>query len=290
MEYTKHFVCFLDILGFKNSILNSKSPIDIEKTAKLLGYFKYFREKFREMDSNEVIRFATNEEKTKIELNLKFKASFFSDSLIISYEVAEFRQDLMQLYYIIYNLAELIFEITLYCKVFIRGGLTFGDLYHEDDVCFGPALIEAVQLENEAVFPRVSVSPKIVDYTGQDFPFKYLDINKDFTLERALAYIQREMLSTDLTGNKPVHYIDFLWRFLPESEKIASRLKDIITTQLNTDYDDHIMKKYIWFAKCFNFILGSYTQHKIEPISISNSLLDSFNKQICEPPSYLLHF
>ena len=290
MEYSKHFVCFLDILGFKNLIANSTSLNEIGEIGHLLGYFKYFHEKFNNADANDILRFTTKEKTTKIELNLKLKTSFFSDSIILSFEVVEFRQDLMQLYYIINQIAELAFEVTLYCGRFMRGGLTYGDLYHENDVCFGPALIEAVQLEKDAVYPRISVAPKVIDYTSGDFPLKHLNIEQDRRMKRTFAYIQREILSTDLTGQIPIHYIDFLWRYLPESEAIANRLKDVILTQLNKDYDDYIMRKYVWFANCYNFLLGSYTQHKIAPIDINSSLLDDYKyqNQGCEEPNYLL--
>jgi hypothetical protein len=39
-----------------------------------------------------------------------------------------------------------------------RGGVTAGPVYHSDNVVFGPALIEAVALEKEAIFPRILCS------------------------------------------------------------------------------------------------------------------------------------
>ena len=163
---------------------------------------------------------------TSIDLQLNFNASFLSDCIIISYEVSEFRQDFLQLHYILNHLSEFVFDITLYFGKFMRGGFTYGDLYHEEDVCFGPALIEAVELEKAAIFPRISVSPQILDYASADFPFKFLELEKDRDMKRPFAYIQREALSTDLTGQKPIHYIDFLWRCLPADETAAIRLAE----------------------------------------------------------------
>jgi hypothetical protein len=41
----------------------------------------------------------------------------------------------------------------------VRGGITLGDLHHRDNVVFGPAMNEAVQIEQrEAVYPRILVS------------------------------------------------------------------------------------------------------------------------------------
>ena len=123
MEYTKHFVCFLDILGFKNAIMNSASEDGKNEIAFLLGYFEYFVKKFTEADADKTLEFKTSESSSYIDLNLKFKASFFSDSIIISFEVVEMRPDFMQLYYALNHLAELVFEITFHCGRFMRGGL-----------------------------------------------------------------------------------------------------------------------------------------------------------------------
>lgn len=40
-----------------------------------------------------------------------------------------------------------------------RGAITFGDLHHLDNVVYGPAIVEAVALEQTAVYPRLVVSP-----------------------------------------------------------------------------------------------------------------------------------
>jgi hypothetical protein len=48
-----------------------------------------------------------------------------------------------------------------------RGGITIGDLHHVENVIFGPALVEAVQLEKEAVYPRLVCSPALIDFLAE---------------------------------------------------------------------------------------------------------------------------
>lgn len=49
----------------------------------------------------------------------------------------------------------------------VRGGIALGDLHHRDNVIFGPALNEAVQIEQrEAVYPRILVSDAAVEHLG----------------------------------------------------------------------------------------------------------------------------
>jgi hypothetical protein len=54
-------------------------------------------------------------------------------------------------------------EMALRIGVLIRGGFTFGRLYHENGVVFGEAMVDAYQLESKhAIRPRVLVSDRIL--------------------------------------------------------------------------------------------------------------------------------
>jgi hypothetical protein len=49
-----------------------------------------------------------------------------------------------------------------------RGAVVLGPLCHCDNVVFGPALLSAVEIEeNEAVYPRILISDAVVDYCSR---------------------------------------------------------------------------------------------------------------------------
>jgi hypothetical protein len=55
-------------------------------------------------------------------------------------------------------------EMGLRIGVLIRGGFTFGQLYHESGVVFGEGMVEANRMEKiEAIYPRVLVSNRIIE-------------------------------------------------------------------------------------------------------------------------------
>jgi hypothetical protein len=55
-------------------------------------------------------------------------------------------------------------EMGLRIGVLIRGGFSFGQLYHENGVVFGEAMVDAYQLESKhAGHPRVLVSERIIE-------------------------------------------------------------------------------------------------------------------------------
>ncbi len=53
----------------------------------------------------------------------------------------------------------------------VRGGLTLGQLHHKDNLVFGPALNEAVQIEQEeAFYPRILISAFAAEHIEQTLP------------------------------------------------------------------------------------------------------------------------
>ncbi len=51
----------------------------------------------------------------------------------------------------------------LHAGVLTRGAAVLGDLFHRDNVIFGPALVEAAEIEvREAIYPRILLSPTVI--------------------------------------------------------------------------------------------------------------------------------
>nr|WP_317187917.1 hypothetical protein [Acinetobacter gerneri] len=51
-------------------------------------------------------------------------------------------------------------------NILLRGALTIGEIYHDENMVFGPAMVEAYELESKvAEFPRIILHDKIeADY------------------------------------------------------------------------------------------------------------------------------
>ncbi len=83
----------------------------------------------------------------------------------------------------------------------LRGGVAVGEVYHKDNIVFGPAVVEAVNLEKRiAVYPRVVLS------------------------EAARDRVETARVLEDSDG---LHYVDFL----PDSDD------QLLTTPLEETYD-----------------------------------------------------
>lgn len=124
-EYEMRYCAFIDFLGFSDAV-NSGSwkPGEViaamEKAGNVAGG-----------DSD-------------------IQVTQFSDSLIISASADEEWSFLS----IIWTVRFLILELTAH-GVLLRGGITKGQIFHQDNFAFGPAFIRAYKLEQAAGAPRV---------------------------------------------------------------------------------------------------------------------------------------
>jgi hypothetical protein len=146
--YEKRVVAFVDILGWSEACKTESNNLTAAVQA-----IQNAANDFSLTTKNEFKRLPN------IKINpmyLKVQVGAFSDTFAVSmpadygYRIISSATDICR------NLLKLGF--------LTRGAVTVGDLYHIDNMIFGPALIEAVRLEKEAVYPRLVCSPELIDY------------------------------------------------------------------------------------------------------------------------------
>lgn len=137
IKYEKRIVVYIDILAFKHRVNKSKTNA-------------------AELDT---IFYALNRIYSLVELNNKFglepitgvQVSTFSDCAVISYPASKTDSFFGILIDIIHM------ELDLANRgILVRGGVTIGELYHDQSIVFGPAMNEAVELEESQASIRVS--------------------------------------------------------------------------------------------------------------------------------------
>ncbi len=201
MVYDERFVAFLDILGFKNMIQFTTDNIEYqEKIRNILNYISEIRN--------------DNYHGKLAEYGCFKEVSVFSGSIVISYSSSldiggALFHVLMDFVYICNDL--------LTNGIYVRGGVSCGQMYHDKKVCFGPAMVRSYEIENKiAIYPRIVIDPLALSM-GLDF------------------------LSQHQEFNSPLHYNHFL-----ESLKLN------IVSHLNAGYPIKIAQKYFWFANYYN--------------------------------------
>lgn len=228
LKYKKRVVTFLDILGWKAAIRSSDQQHgDVVKAlgktlAQLQGVASHFN------SLNELLR---DEQKWPGNPVM----TQFSDSLVISVDDDRHGRDVLQnaLFGLTSNLIQFGF--------LLRGGVVRGEIFHEGSLVFGPALIEAYELESTvASSPRVILSKELSSEWG------------DQEATGALPWIP-----------SPDGYLFF--NFLPpfmgnpfftDEQLWLNRLKpirDLILRKANDpSCSEGVFSKYLWLASYFD--------------------------------------
>lgn len=211
-NYEEKILVFFDILGFKEMVqkkyLNEPEKVkEILNTMHVLSNPAY---------SSQLI--------------------IFSDSVInildINPKYSEHGQNFADyLNVIINNIAKIQIQMFISYGVLIRGSIVIGDIFYEreNNLLFGPALINAYELESKySIYPRFLIGKSIVDRISEE---KWLDVTED------------------VDGH---YYIDvFKWLVKLESEKHhLTKLKSKIEKEINMLGESPnlgVLSKYSWF-------------------------------------------
>ncbi|MBI2842888.1 MAG: hypothetical protein HYX78_05765 [Armatimonadetes bacterium] len=147
--YTKCIVAFLDICGFRTHI--EQSETDPSKAENILSVMKKAQRLAKQVKHLNTVYTDSGDRMT-----------VFSDSIILSQPIQV--QDSGTLLLFLLRVAGIQLELLAHSYI-LRGGIAYGDTYHDEGIAFGPALIEAYDLERIADKPRVIIKNTVVTET-----------------------------------------------------------------------------------------------------------------------------
>jgi hypothetical protein len=151
IQYEDRVVCFLDILGFRECVRQTIAD-DPSMVIQRVGDIEGALETVRDVLGLD-----------KEERDASAQITQFSDSIIISFLAGEQGGVFATLQSILWVLIELV-RGGFTC----RGGIVRGRLVHNDRLLFGPAMIDAYELEKKvAYYPRVVLDKSIVSLSGE---------------------------------------------------------------------------------------------------------------------------
>ncbi len=263
--YQDVYVAFIDFLGFSEYVENNS----FENVSKIFDI------------SNEIVWNCPRVPQGsafKPEHFSKLKFNLFSDTVIISISKEEERS----LELLAFAVDIFISNILLNFKLLARGVITSGYFYSCNNIFFGPALCEAARLEkSHAKFPRIIISNKAYD----NYILTSSEENR-FKLDNLITF------DPILNDYFIVNYVDYTLKNLVvdcnkerQLEKNMCNFISGVNNQLNNPTDNHILEKYIYFAKYYNYELDMlskstiryYSPEKIN-IPISNTALQTKEK------------
>ena len=244
LSYRPSIVTFIDILGFR-------SIVDRVLAHEIYEIVKCVQRHAGSTDEGDVREFGLVDE-----VNWT-RCVFFSDSVV---RVRPFDAETADgsLYS---EIIDLVCAQGLLAQkgIFIRGGLTIGDIHQDDDVIFGPAMVRAYDLESSfSNYPRIVIDPKVFDLLSTDprLRAEHHDVAEEVKNIKVLVR----------KGDDGLYSIDYLGAFREEMDdpsKFPAYLADvkehIVTQALSAKENLSVLQKYLWMAHYLNAVARKNT-------------------------------
>ena len=235
--YEQRLCLFLDILGFKSLIGDSlNEPSDAARKMSFMGAMTVPRIH----SALSMINRAMTSSLPGLGDSIKTskQVTQFSDSIVVSYSLKE-RGAVFEMLYDIYLL-----QLDLIQRgLLVRGAIASGPLFHDSQVVFGPALVDAAELEKIAMYPRVILDRDIVNLGSVDM---HGDPNQ--TIQSLIKQDLDGMYFIDYFGVSPGEF-DGGWDDLVQHQ---IQLREIIKKLSRLTRSHSIRLKHSWMRQKFN--------------------------------------
>jgi hypothetical protein len=149
----QRIICFIDILGFKALIEEYESINSSLVLKKLKSVF----EQSRNFAFNQLVGIFSDEIKNEVEYKM------FSDCIVISMPFIEYGIDLKSGFYSMAMILNFFQQSFMKEGFYLRGHVTIGSYYSDENILFSGGLVEAYQNESNTLYPVISVNSKLID-------------------------------------------------------------------------------------------------------------------------------
>ena len=169
----EYYIAYFDLLGYKNFFQNYPDKVGdfLQVIHEAIFNTKYY---IREINSSPVgVDFGKLFIQTKV----------FSDNVLLCLETTTEPVEYPRFLAFLAIIAEIQRSFILRYGLFLRGGITIGKLSFNEDFVFGQGLIDAVALEEAAIYPRIILDESVLKYVFQPHFVQQDDLNKACEIE-----------------------------------------------------------------------------------------------------------
>ena len=135
----------------------------------------------------------------------------------------------------------------------LRGGIAFGDHYQDDDLVFGSAFLEAVDLDKSEGPPRLVVASSVESLVSKHLKF-YEDHN--------WAPLYDQLLEDPRDGRLFVNYLWSAFDHFPDGpidHELLSSHGELVRARLNLNQSvPSVLAKYEWMASYHNYVCSAF--------------------------------
>lgn len=148
-----YYIAYFDILGYKQFFDNNPDKVP--------GFLEMIHEGIQGTISK--IKGANQSILAASIALMNIEIRVFSDNILLCLEEMEVPFERVRLLAFIIMVAEIQRGFITQCNLFVRGGIIKGMLSINPDYVFGKGLIDAVTMEEKAVYPRIEIASEIVN-------------------------------------------------------------------------------------------------------------------------------
>lgn len=244
--YQESIVTFIDILGFSQLVASSRAE-EIDRKLRAVTQFATPADN-EEFDEFEVETY----EPTVIQ---------FSDSVIrvrplespanIEYQIGILFHEILDL---VHAQGELANE-----GILIRGGIALGDVHIDGNTVFGPAFVEAYNLESRiANYPRIVIAPNLFAAAKSNRLLK----STNHETEEEIQYIKNLVT----VGDDGIAYVDYCRAVQRELDDpytypdFLNQHREVILANVSGQENiNSITNKYMWLSRYHNSCVDEWT-------------------------------
>lgn len=240
LQYQNRVVAFLDILGWRQAVLSEGNHV-VKMLGKTLAQLQGVTSHF-----NSLRKLPPEDQKWPGDPVM----TQFSDCLVFSAESNSHGREALQ------NALLILTSNLIQFGFLLRGGITRGDLFHDSGLVYGPALIEAYELESKvALAPRVILSKELsLEWGGREISGGYPWIPSDDG-HLFFNFLPPFMGDPFFTDQKLWHN-----RLTPIRELILSKASD-------STCPEDVYVKYEWLASYFDRVCDEYPEFDLERVA-----------------------
>lgn len=250
--YLEHsLIGYIDILGYQNFIYDKIMSSQLH------------------MIINETFEIASNSKSYTFSTTIRLK--MFSDNIIFVADLNSNLSDVLK--DLIFVLASIQFSVLQKSGVLLRGVITEGDIYINENYVFGTGLVEAYIAESNNSFPRITIDNNLIGNmrTSQYYDNFIKQDGDDMFFINYLAFFT----STDFM------YTD------QDKFDLAQNIITITTTSCNSilslgkfKYDAYynVLNKYLWTIEYFNGV--NINMEESKKLTIDYSIIYDHSKLV----------
>lgn len=259
----EYYIAYFDILGYKNFFE--------QHSDKVTDFLSIVNDAFKGTIAHMYSLNQSGELLTNSNVDIKVKV--FSDNILLCLERGNSYNEPIRCLCFLSAIADIQKKFIIKYGLFIRGGITIGNLYISEIFVFGQGLIDVVEMEEQAIYPRIIISNSVNDFI---FSWHYLS-NDDFLHREDIE--KRVKLELDIS-NEDIRLIEKFDQLLP----LETYIRKWVISLVVCDADNKNVLNYFYNYKMQGSI--SPQMHNDLIVVLKEQYKDDFDKIVLDDYSY----